>query len=67
MFVLVEKPVFAVFQIDTFSWPIVRTDGSVDVHGARKVAENWKEFGLPKMPPPVDGVIDLSYLAEARK
>jgi ABC-type nitrate/sulfonate/bicarbonate transport system substrate-binding protein len=42
-------------------------DGGVDVQGARKVAENWKEFGLQKMPPPVDSVIDLSYLAEARK
>ena len=42
-------------------------DGGVDVQGARRVAENWKEFGLQKMPPPVDSVIDLSYLAEARK
>ena len=42
-------------------------DGGVDVQGARKVAESWKDFGLPKAPPPVDGVIDLSYLAEARK
>ncbi len=42
-------------------------DGGVDVQGARKVAENWKEFGLQKMPPAVDSVIDLSYLAEARK
>jgi len=42
-------------------------EGGVDVQGARKVAENWKEFGLQKMPPPVDSVIDLSYLAEARK
>ena len=42
-------------------------DGGIDVQGARKVAENWKEFGLQKTPPPVDGVIDLSYLAEARK
>ena len=42
-------------------------DGGVDVQGARRVAENWKEFGLQKMPPPVDNVIDLSYLAEARK
>jgi ABC-type nitrate/sulfonate/bicarbonate transport system substrate-binding protein len=42
-------------------------DGGVDIQGARKVAENWKEFGLQKMPPPVDSVIDLSYLAEARK
>ncbi len=42
-------------------------DGGIDVQGARKVAENWKEFGLQKMPPPVDSVIDLSYLAEARK
>ena len=42
-------------------------DGGVEVQGARRVAENWKEFGLQKMPPPVDSVIDLSYLAEARK
>jgi ABC-type nitrate/sulfonate/bicarbonate transport system substrate-binding protein len=42
-------------------------DGGVDVQGARKVAENWKDFGLPKPPPPIDGVIDLSYLAEAKK
>ncbi len=42
-------------------------DGGVDLQGARKVAENWKEFGLQKMPPAVDSVIDLSYLAEARK
>ncbi|HEY1233064.1 MAG TPA: ABC transporter substrate-binding protein [Candidatus Binatia bacterium] len=42
-------------------------DGGVDVQGARKVAESWKDFGLQKMPPPIDGVIDLSYLAEARK
>jgi ABC-type nitrate/sulfonate/bicarbonate transport system substrate-binding protein len=42
-------------------------DGGVDVQGARRVAENWKEFGLQKMPPPVDSVIDLSYLAEARR
>ena len=42
-------------------------DGGIDVQGARKVAENWKDFGLQKAPPPVDSVIDLSYLAEARK
>jgi ABC-type nitrate/sulfonate/bicarbonate transport system substrate-binding protein len=42
-------------------------DGGIDVQGARKVAENWKDFGLQKTPPPVDNVIDLSYLAEARK
>jgi len=42
-------------------------DGGIDVQGARKVAENWKDFGLQKTPPPVDGAIDLSYLAEARK
>jgi ABC-type nitrate/sulfonate/bicarbonate transport system substrate-binding protein len=42
-------------------------DGGVDVQGARKVAESWKDFGLPKAPAPVDGIIDLSYLAEARK
>ena len=42
-------------------------DGGVDVQGARRVAESWKEFGLQKMPPSVDSVIDLSYLAEARK
>ena len=42
-------------------------DGGIDVQGARRVAENWKEFGLQKMPPPVDSMIDLNYLAEARK
>ena len=42
-------------------------DGAVDIKGARIVAESWKEFGLQKQPPPVDGVIDMSYLAEARK
>jgi ABC-type nitrate/sulfonate/bicarbonate transport system substrate-binding protein len=42
-------------------------EGGIEVQGARKVAENWKDFGLQKTPPPVDGVIDLSYLAEARK
>jgi NitT/TauT family transport system substrate-binding protein len=42
-------------------------DGGVDVQGARKVAESWKDFGLPKTPPPIDSAIDLSYLAEARK
>lgn len=42
-------------------------DGAVDVKGARIVAESWKEFGLQKPPPPVEGAIDMSYLAEARK
>ena len=42
-------------------------EGGVDVQGARRVAENWKEFGLQKMPAPVESMIDLSYLAEARK
>ncbi len=42
-------------------------DGGVDLHGARQVAEIWKDFGMQKMPPPVDGIIDLGYLAEARK
>ena len=42
-------------------------DGGIDPQGARKVAENWKDFGLQKAPPPVDNVIDLSYLAETRK
>jgi NitT/TauT family transport system substrate-binding protein len=42
-------------------------DGGLDLKGARIVAENWKEFGLQKMPPTVDNMIDLSYLAEARK
>lgn len=42
-------------------------DGGVDVQGARKVAESWKDFGLPKPPPPIDSAIDLSYLTEARK
>ena len=46
---------------------IIPRDGGVDVEGARRVAENWKEFGLQKIPLPVDSVIDLSYLAEARK
>ena len=42
-------------------------DGGVDIKGARIVAENWKEFGLLKSPPPLDNAIDLSYWAEARK
>ncbi len=42
-------------------------DGAVDIKGARIVAESWKEFGLQKLPPPVDAVIDMSYLQEARK
>jgi ABC-type nitrate/sulfonate/bicarbonate transport system substrate-binding protein len=42
-------------------------DGGVDLQGARVVAESWKEFGLQKPPPPVETVIDMSYLAEARK
>jgi NitT/TauT family transport system substrate-binding protein len=42
-------------------------DGGIDIKGARIVAEGWKEFGLQKPPPPIDGVIDLSYLQEARK
>ncbi len=42
-------------------------DGGVDLQGARIVAENWKEFGLQKPPPPVESAIDMSYLAEARK
>jgi NitT/TauT family transport system substrate-binding protein len=42
-------------------------DGAVDVKGARIVAESWKEFGLQKQPPPVDGVIDMTYLQEASK
>ena len=42
-------------------------DGGIDITGARIVAESWKEFGLQKPPPPVDGVIDMSYLQEARK
>lgn len=45
----------------------VPPDGGIDIKGARIVAENWKEFGLQKQPPPVDGAIDLSYLAEARR
>ncbi len=42
-------------------------DGGIDLQGARKVAENWKEFGLQKNPPAVESMIDLSYLTEARK
>lgn len=42
-------------------------DGGIDIKGARIVADSWKEFGLQKPPPPVDGVIDMSYLQEARK
>ncbi len=42
-------------------------DGGVDLQGVRKVAENWKEFGLQKMPAAVESMIDLGYLAEARK
>jgi hypothetical protein len=41
-------------------------DGALDIKGARLVADSWKEFGLQKPPPPVDGVIDMSYLQEAR-
>ena len=42
-------------------------DGGIDIKGARIVAESWKEFGLQKPPPPIDSVIDMSYLQEARK
>jgi hypothetical protein len=42
-------------------------DGAIDLQGARIVAENWKEFGLQKPPPPIETAIDMSYLAEARK
>ena len=42
-------------------------DGGIDIQGARIVAESWKEFGLQKPPPPVEAVIDMSYLQEARK
>jgi hypothetical protein len=42
-------------------------DGAVDLKGARIVAESWKDFGLQKPPPPVDSVIEMSYLQEARK
>jgi hypothetical protein len=42
-------------------------DGAVELQGARIVAERWQDFGLQKPPPPVDGAIDMSYLAEARK
>ena len=42
-------------------------DGGIDIKGARIVADSWKEFGLQKPPPSVDGVIDMSYLQEARK
>ena len=41
--------------------------GEVDLEGARVVAENWKQFGLKREPPPVEGVMDLSYLAAAQK
>ena len=41
--------------------------GDIDVAGARVVAQNWKEFGLKKQPPPLDSAIDLSYLQEAQK
>lgn len=41
--------------------------GEVDLAGARAVAQNWKQFGLKREPPPVESVIDLSYLAEAQK
>ena len=41
-------------------------DGALDIKGARLVADSWKEFGLQKPPPPVDWVIDMSYLQEAR-
>ncbi len=42
-------------------------DGAIDIKGARIVADSWKEFGLQKPPPPVESVIDMSYLQEARK
>jgi NitT/TauT family transport system substrate-binding protein len=42
-------------------------DGAIDIKGAHIVADSWKEFGLQKPPPPVDSVIDMSYLQEARK
>jgi ABC-type nitrate/sulfonate/bicarbonate transport system substrate-binding protein len=42
-------------------------DGAVDLKGARIVAESWKDFGLQKPPPPVESVIEMSYLQEARK
>jgi ABC-type nitrate/sulfonate/bicarbonate transport system substrate-binding protein len=42
-------------------------DGAIDLQGARIVAESWKEFGLPKPPPPIENAIDMSYLSEARK
>jgi hypothetical protein len=39
-------------------------DGAVDVKGARIVAESWKEFGLQKPPPPVEGAIDMKLFGK---
>lgn len=41
--------------------------GEVDLAGARVFAQNWKQFGLTRMPPPVENAMDLTYLAEAQK
>jgi NitT/TauT family transport system substrate-binding protein len=40
--------------------------GEVDIDGAHIVAQNWKEFGLQKKVPSVDGVMELGYLKIAQ-
>jgi ABC-type nitrate/sulfonate/bicarbonate transport system substrate-binding protein len=40
--------------------------GEIDLEGARIVAEHWKEFGLKRSPPPIESVIDLTYLNAAQ-
>ena len=46
--------------------PVAQRVGA-EQRGARIVAESWKDFGLQKPPPPVESVIEMSYLQEARK
>jgi len=40
--------------------------GEIDLAGAGIVAEHWKEFGLKTPPPPIESVIDLTYLNAAQ-
>ena len=42
-------------------------EGAVDLTPARIGAESWQDIGLQKPPPPVESVIEMSYLQEARK
>ncbi len=60
----VAEKTYALYQQTRKTLP---QHGEIDLAGSRIVAENWKEFGLQVKPPPVDGVIDLSYLKEAQK